>query len=93
MRYRKGKFEDRNRFIKCRKCGYIFDINLRPSSDRMDKLITEAIILSDPANCKGILSMDVLTWLGTSLKPGQAITTVRNVTISKGCPFCGNVKY
>lgn len=94
-RYLKGEFEDRNKYFRCPKCGFVMNREKHLPSDRMSKTITDIYEESNPYDTHDTtIYLDELSWLGgVERSDDDVYPTTRNVKINIGCPFCGNVNF
>ncbi len=93
-KYKKGKFEDKNKYFKCPKCGAILDVERNKPNDRMGVTITENFIEGAPYRSDSTtVVMDTLSMLGSVSGFSDTSYSSRQVSVDRGCWFCGNVNF
>lgn len=91
-KYRKGKYEDHNKYFTCPKCGAILNIERNKPADRMSTTVTDLYLETYPYDTHStVIVLDCLDWIGSVIGSSDIFYASRNVKNNTGCWFCGNV--
>ncbi len=85
----KGDFSESNRFFRCRKCGFICDIN-------RDTLLGKEIATEGTVATPSFLYLVSDTGEYLTDETGRRITVSTGVVATQviyGCPFCGSTRW